>query len=173
MIQVWKGWRPVVNKLSGMFDEGSTSTLLHIVRIFTGVAANFSLLLYGAIADPNVYRYILVICLLNLGLYFGNYILTKRIHFKEKGTRFAWACLLLSVICWILALVAFNHHSTDAETSASDSRAMNSSCVFFGVFDAHDAWHIMSSMGLFTFFIGLLTLDDDLYLVPSKRIHVF
>lgn len=174
MLQVWKGWKPVRNKLAQILrDEDRTSTPLHILRIISGVVANGSLILYGAIADPNVYNYILTICLTNLGLYFGNYILTKTVCYREKGTILAWMCLAMSFVFWILAITAFGYRSTNSEASASDSRAINSPCNFFGVFDTHDIWHLLSSLGLFTFFLGLLTLDDDISKVPSKQIHVF
>ncbi|XP_068244590.1 SID1 transmembrane family member 2-like [Palaemon carinicauda] len=174
MLQVWKGWKPVRDKLAQVIrNEDLTSTPLHVLRIVVGIVANVSLILYGAIADPNVYGYILSICLTNLGLYFGNYVITKRIQYKERGTVWAWICLALSFVLWILALSAFCYHITDSEASAADSRSLNSSCAFFGVFDTHDVWHLFSSLALYTFFIGLLTLDDDMARTPSAQIHVF
>ena len=78
MVQVWKGWRTVHNKLAEVVtNQDRTSTPLHVLRIVVGLFANVALILYGAIVDPNIYKYILSICLTNLGLYFGNYILTK------------------------------------------------------------------------------------------------
>lgn len=174
MLQVWKGWKPVRDKLAQVIrNEDLTSTPIHVLRIVSGFIANGSLILYGAIADPNVYGYILSVCLTNLGLYFGNYIITKRLQYKEKGAPLAWICLTLSFILWTLALSAFGFHNTDSEASASDSRGLNSSCAFLGVFDTHDVWHLFSSLALYTFFIGLLTLDDDVARTPSTEIHVF
>ncbi|XP_042219181.1 cholesterol uptake protein 1-like isoform X2 [Homarus americanus] len=174
MYHVCKGWKPVMKKLEEVVrDEDRTSKPMHIIRISMGTLANFLLIIYGCALDPNVYSYVLIICLTNMGLYVLNYIITKRICHRESGTPLAWMSLLISLLLWIVALVAFCFHNTDSEASPSTSRALNTPCDFFMVYDKHDVWHVTSALALFFFFLGVLTLDDDLCHTPSDKIYVF
>lgn len=173
MLMVWKGWRPVAEKLhKELWGSATTAKPLQIVRIFIGLVINSAIILFGCLADPNIYSYILMVCLINMGLYFLNYIIAK-ICERESVRALPIIALGLSLLLWILALVAFFFHSTDSEASPSTSRAKNSPCEFFGVFDTHDVWHLLSALALFTFFVGILTLDDDLCHTCSDKIHVF
>lgn len=174
MYHVCKGWKPVKDKLKAILrDQDRTSRPLQIIRIFSGCLTNVIFIAYGFVMDPNVYTYILIVCLSNMGLYFLNYMMTKRICYREKGTRLAWFSLFMSTWLWIVALVVFSIHSSNSEVSPSSSRAMNSPCDFLIVYDTHDIWHFTSALALFFFFVGLLTLDDDLCTTQSKCIHVF
>lgn len=173
MLMVWKGWRPVAEKLRNeLWGSATTAKPLQIVRIVIGLVVNSAIILFGCLADPNIYSYILMVCLINMGLYFLNYVIAK-ICERESVRALPSIALGISLILWILALAAFFFHSTDSEASPSMSRAKNSPCEFFGVFDTHDAWHLMSALALFTFFVGILTLDDDLCHTRSDKIHVF
>nr|ADK25179.1 SID-1-like protein [Penaeus vannamei] len=173
MLMVWKGWRPVAEKLRNeLWGSATTAKPLQIVRIVIGLVVNSAIILFGCLADPNIYSYILMVCLINMGLYFLNYVIAK-ICERESVRALPSIALGISLILWILALAAFFFHSTDPEASPSMSRAKNSPCEFFGVFDTHDAWHLMSALALFTFFVGILTLDDDLCHTRSDKIHVF
>ena len=52
-------------------------------------------------------------------------------------------------------------------------RNLNEVCEFLNFFDNHDMWHFISATGLFTAFIFLLTIDDDLLDTPWDSINVF
>lgn len=78
MLMVWKGWRPVAEKLhKELWGSATTAKPLQIVRIFIGLVINSAIILFGCLADPNIYSYILMVCLINMGLYFLNYIIAK------------------------------------------------------------------------------------------------
>ncbi|KAK4294774.1 hypothetical protein Pmani_032622 [Petrolisthes manimaculis] len=173
--QVWKGWSPeVMKKLYDVVSQDDrTSTPMQVMRIVSGLVANIILIGCGIGIDPNVYTFILIVCLVNTTLYIFNYVLTKRIGCGEKGQLLAWICLGVSLLLWVPALVSYFIHTSDSETSPSTSRALNSACSIMGVYDFHDLWHLTSAFALFFFFIALLTLDDDLCWEPSRRIHVF
>ncbi|KAG7170684.1 SID1 transmembrane family member 2-like [Homarus americanus] len=82
MYHVCKGWKPVMKKLEEVVrDEDRTSKPMHIIRISMGTLANFLLIIYGCALDPNVYSYVLIICLTNMGLYVLNYIITKVLYY--------------------------------------------------------------------------------------------
>lgn len=169
-----KGWKPVIDRLDQVLrDEDRTSRPIHILRVVVGCLSNLTLIIYGFVMDPDIYIFILIVCISNTGLYFGNYMITKRFCCGEKGTRLAWVFLLLSAVLWILALVVFSIRNTNTETSPSSSRALNNRCDFLTVYDTHDVWHVTSAFALFTFFVGLLTLDDDLCHTASRNIYVF
>lgn len=171
---VWKGWKPVVTKLEEVIrDQDRTSGPCKVLRIVIGLATNVGLITYGCIVDPNIYSYLLVIFLSNTGMYFGNYMITKKLCYQEKGTWLGWFSLFISSLLWILALIAFCSRITDSEASPAHSRALNSPCDFLTIYDKHDIWHTLSAFALYFFFLGVLTIDDDLYLTPSKLIHVF
>ncbi|MPC23959.1 SID1 transmembrane family member 1 [Portunus trituberculatus] len=170
---VWSAWKPIGEKLSNVLSEQDTSHKpMEVVRVLVGVGSNIGLILFGILADPDVYNFILVVCLVNLGLYFANYVMMKKLLFKEKGTVLAWVCLALSSVFWIIALVFFFQRRTDSERSPADSRSKNSPCDFLSVFDEHDIWHITSAFALFFFFVALLTMDDDLCNKPSQEIKL-
>ncbi|CAL4089977.1 unnamed protein product [Meganyctiphanes norvegica] len=168
MYKIWKNWHPVLAKMNNTSMNG-----LQGVRLVLGLMLNLGLVIYSSIMESDVYNHILIVCLSNVGLYFTNYVATKRLYYKERGSTLAWVSLGFSSIFWILALVAFTIHSTDSEATPSESRAKNQACFFFGVFDTHDAWHLTSSLALFTSFVGVLTLDDDLANTSADRIQVF
>lgn len=170
---VWSAWKPIGEKLKNVVGEQDTSSRpMQVARVLVGVGSNIGLILFGILGDPDVYNFILIVCLVNMGLYFANYVLMKKLSFREKGTVLAWVCLALSVVLWIIALVFFFQRRSDSERSPADSRNENSPCDFLHVYDDHDLWHITSSFALFFFFVALLTMDDDLCLTPSREICV-
>lgn len=171
--QAWSGWREVMRKLKNVLEEqDTTSRPMQVVRPMVGVGINIGLMLYGILDDPNFYYFILIVCLVNMGVYFANYVVAKRLGFKEKGTLLGWTCLTLSSVLWVIALAFFFQKRTDSEGSPAESRAKNSPCDFLSVYDEHDIWHITSSFALFFFFVALLTMDDDLFSTPAKDIKV-
>lgn len=173
MWHVWSGWKELGEELRNVLGEQDTShRSMKVVRVMVGVFGNVGLIVFGIVVDPNVYNFILIVCLVNMGLYFANYVLVKRVKFQEKGTVLAWTCLALSSVLWVIALVFFYQRNSDSESSPAASRAENSPCDFLYVFDEHDIWHLTSSFALFFFFVALLTMDDDLCNVPSKDISV-
>ncbi|XP_063841509.1 SID1 transmembrane family member 1-like [Scylla paramamosain] len=170
---VWSAWKPVAEKLKNVMGEQDTSSQpMQVARVLVGVGSNIGLIVYGNLGDPDVYNFILIVCLVNMGLYFANYVMMKKLSFEEKGTVLAWVCLAFSILLWIIALVFFFQRRSDSERSPADSRNKNSPCDFLHVFDEHDIWHITSSFALFFFFVALLTMDDDLCWKSSQEIKV-
>lgn len=74
---------------------------------------------------------------------------------------------------WCTAVAYFASNVTDWTLTPAESRALNSECNIAGFFDDHDTWHLLSAYGLFFTLMFLLSLDDDLTLVPRCQIAVF
>ncbi|XP_076035556.1 SID1 transmembrane family member 1-like isoform X2 [Oratosquilla oratoria] len=183
MVQTFRGYFPLMKKMKeklSSLDNESTFKVLRGIRLGTAATANIAIAIYGPIAEPDdVYTYILVICLTNMGLYVLNYIGTKKIIFKERGTKLAWMSLSFASVLWPIALCFFGFHTVDtvktcsSQATPSVSRIYNSHCILWGVFDSHDIWHVTSALALFFTFVGMLTLDDDLAYSSSQKIPVF
>lgn len=76
--QAWSGWREVMRKLRDVLeDQDATSRPMQVVRPMVGVGINIGLMLYGILDDPNFYYFILIVCLVNMGVYFANYVVAK------------------------------------------------------------------------------------------------
>jgi hypothetical protein len=86
----------------------------------------------------------------------------------------------LSFMFFLLALVLMggaayfyvNKHQS-RNLSPPESRNKNSVCSFMDFYDNHDMWHFISATALFSTFIGLLTIDDDLLSKHRDKIQVF
>lgn len=65
-------------KLKEVLSEQDTAARpMQVVRLLAGVGANGSLMLFGILEDPNFYYFILIVCLVNMGIYFANYVVAK------------------------------------------------------------------------------------------------
>lgn len=76
--QAWSGWREVGKAVKNVLgDQDTTYRPMQVVRLLVGVGVNIGLMLFGILDDPNFYYFILIVCLVNMGLYFVNYVLAK------------------------------------------------------------------------------------------------
>ena len=95
----------------------------------------------------------------------------KIVH-KEPIPIFAYILSVLSIICWIPAIMLFMSKEKTTKVSPALSRDMNRPCTI-GIFDKHDLWHFLSAAGLFLNFLLLLIIDDGIAYQPRTEIPVF
>jgi len=141
---------------------------------------------------------ILLIFAVNLGLYLLYYSIRKLIeifgrldtnsecqghdHENLNASPGCYKPLMrfLSFMFFLIALVLMGgaayfyiHKHQSRNLSPPESRNKNSVCSFMDFYDNHDMWHFISATALFSTFIGLLTIDDDLLSKKRDRIQVF
>eukprot|EP00005_Dracoamoeba_jomungandri_P000006 CAMPEP_0174249898 /NCGR_PEP_ID=MMETSP0439-20130205/231_1 /TAXON_ID=0 /ORGANISM="Stereomyxa ramosa, Strain Chinc5" /LENGTH=433 /DNA_ID=CAMNT_0015329833 /DNA_START=625 /DNA_END=1926 /DNA_ORIENTATION=+ len=100
----------------------------------------------------------------------------------KKEAKHSWVVFLLwiylsvgTLACWTVALVYFKFYSTtNKNLTPEQSRNINTDCLFFDFWDAHDAWHLASSVALFwgSLFLIHMDINDKVPLVkyfPSER----
>lgn len=58
--------------------------------------------------------------------------------------------LLFTLIFWAAGAILFALKSTSWEEQPADSRSFNKPCFMNYVYDAHDYWHMISALALFT-----------------------
>lgn len=74
----WSGWKEISTKLKAVLEEkDTTSRPMQVIRLVVGVGSNFGLMLFGILNDPNFYYFVLILCLVNMSLYFANYVVAK------------------------------------------------------------------------------------------------
>ncbi|XP_019630776.1 PREDICTED: SID1 transmembrane family member 2-like isoform X3 [Branchiostoma belcheri] len=143
------------------------------VLLLVGNIINWSLALFGAVAQPDDFAsFMLAIFIINFLLYFVFYIVMK----LRSGERILWVTvglIIITLICWTLALSFFFKGVTTWEKTPAQSRLDNKDCVLMGFYDDHDIWHFMSAISMFCSFLVLLMLDDDLDYTPRDKIPVF
>jgi len=134
---------------------------------------NLSLCLFFGIARTSgASNYLLAIYILNLSMYFMYYCIMKLKH-GEKIMKVPILYSTLSLICVVPALYFFTQIEKKTEVSPSESRMLNTECIFLDFFDGHDIWHFLGGSGLFFFFLTILTLDEDLKYKRRESIAVF
>jgi len=89
--------------------------------------------------------------------------------FVSAGSVFALASFLLGA----LAASFYTARSANRNYSPAESRELNEDCSYADFFDNHDIWHFASASAIFTAFLALLTVDDDMLAVPREDIEVF
>eukprot|EP00038_Savillea_parva_P008019 m.174090 g.174090 ORF g.174090 m.174090 type:complete len:882 (-) comp13789_c0_seq1:122-2767(-) len=142
------------------------------VLILLLMGTNWGLLLYGiAVRNVDIPSFILLVLLASFFVYLAHYVCMKVIR-KEVLTWKPLVCLVCAIIAWVPALAFFNTGLVTFDEDAAYSREGNSPCVLWGFFDAHDVWHISSSLALFFSALVLLTIDDDLADTPRTKIQV-
>jgi len=92
---------------------------------------------------------------------------------KKKLFVFPAICFALCIGFGCAAGYFFQKTSYDSDDSPAASRSKNELCIFMQFYDAHDMWHMLSSISLFVGYMGLLTIDDGLAKTPIEEIHVF
>merc|ERR1712240_403617 len=114
------------------------------------VVSDFLLFLFGA-------NYIVYAIYYGLSKY---YYVLKIGRATESLTFTCWIYILLSTIFWISGLYFFVSKQKKTGLSSSESRHLNSECMFW-FFDYHDVWHFASALAIFFQFMVLLTLEDN------------
>lgn len=123
-------------------------------------ALNMGFAIYGAVYQPESFpNHLLFVLLGNLALYLVYYIAMKIFH-CERFTGSAIIHLLSGVAFWVAALYFFYQEVKSYEVQPAISRTRNRPCIVLQTYDVHDVWHLLSSFGLFFFFMTLLTIDD-------------
>ena len=80
---------------------------------------------------------------------------------------------ILSLLSATIAVYFYLQRATHRSKSPAEARDMNTECAYLDFYDNHDIWHFFSASGVFMAFMALLTLDDNLMVVPRDRIDVF
>ncbi|XP_059480473.1 SID1 transmembrane family member 1-like [Neocloeon triangulifer] len=141
--------------------------------LILGILVNVGLSVVGLVYRPkNFASFLLAIFMANLNIYCWFYIIMKLVH-RE---RISWPSLfhiLASFVLWGLSLFYFFHRNISWQETPALSRTYNHPCDLLDFYDYHDVWHFLSAASMFFSFMVLLTLDDDLRLVPRTQISVF
>ena len=135
-------------KLFAAFCEtkraGQNFTTHGLVLIIIVNLINLTFLIYGAITQPSIPSYFLMIFITNLMTYCVYYITLKVVH-KEKFGLKPLLFGLLGMGCWAPALYFYNVKQRTTNTTPALSRNMNADCSMLSLFDYHDIWHIFSA----------------------------
>ena len=100
----------------------------------------------------------------NLSLYFAYYCTMKIIWGEPMLKCSNWVVHFLIIVTlsfWIPALKYFGHKAKRTEYTPAESRNINEPCEL-SIFDKHDLWHFLSAAGLFTNYLIILVIDDDI-----------
>ena len=81
--------------------------------------------------------------------------------------------LLLSLVCWVIAVYFFSVSPINASESPSSGRLRNRDCILFDYFDNHDLWHMLSGIGSFFLLVATLMADENMVFVQRKKIRAF
>uniref|UniRef100_A0A0K2UJV3 Uncharacterized protein n=1 Tax=Lepeophtheirus salmonis TaxID=72036 RepID=A0A0K2UJV3_LEPSM len=79
----------------------------------------------------------------------------------------------LAILFGGLGFYLYSSRSANRNLSPAESRNLNSHCTWFDFYDNHDIWHFFGATGVYTAFISLLTIDDDLLYTNRNEIDVF
>ncbi|ODM97032.1 SID1 transmembrane family member 1 [Orchesella cincta] len=133
------------------------------------------LAIWTVLAAQNFASQVLLICVLNSSLYIIFYCCVKLYHGECR--RLLWLqpsfYFVVSIAVWVFGIWVFSHEVSSWESSPAESRVKNQECIVLGFYDYHDLWHFLSSIGLFSTAMLLLTVDDDLVDQPKEHIPVF
>jgi len=133
---------------------------------------NVGFILLGAIKQPGVSSYLLMIFIGNLMVYFFYYGIMKLVK-KETIPPIAFVISIITIACWIPALYFFQIKNKTTEVTPAQSRNLNKECIWGNLYDHHDIWHFFSATGLFFSFVLLLFLDDGIDHIPRDKIYIF
>ncbi|XP_016055630.1 PREDICTED: SID1 transmembrane family member 1 [Miniopterus natalensis] len=144
-----------------------------MVLLIVGNLVNWFFALFGLIYRPRDFAsYMLGIFIGNLLLYLAFYIIMK-LRSAERVLPIPLFCIVATAVMWVASLYFFFQNLSSWEETPAKSREKNRECVLLDFFDEHDIWHFLSATALFFSFLVLLTLDDDLDVVPRDKIPVF
>ena len=122
----------------------------------------------GAGTEFSQYLLVYVVSVFAIVLLF--YIIRK----IQCGERIHWYVILhgvVSIVLAVLALKQLKHRIYNKRALPYTSRELNEDCVLFGLFDAHDIWHFLSTFAVYFGAMMILTIDDDLIMELRSRIH--
>jgi len=129
-------------------------------------------LLFGITGASGASNYLLAIYMLNLFIYFGYYLIMKKVHGESIGF-VTWLYMFLALICSLPATYLFTQKEKNSEVSPAESRMMNVECMFLDFYDAHDIWHFLGGSGLFFVFLAILNIDENIKYKRREDIPVF
>ena len=121
---------------------------------------------------PSASGHMLLMIMAHGSIYVMFYTIMKLIH-KEYLTLSCKLYLIASAVLVPLSAYFFYQTPKDQFASPSVSRGSNQECLLFNFFDSHDLWHFLSGGGLFTTFMFLLNIDEDLKYTQRRLIPVF
>jgi len=135
--------------------------------------ANIGLAVYGIVTTPADFAtHMLAIIIMNLMSYCLFYICMKFVH--KEGVPVQCIVLgLVAAILWGFALWFFTHVVTNWQVTPAMSRNLNDQCIVLNFFDRHDVWHFLSAGALFTTFMMVFFIDDNIRDVPRDQIPAF
>ncbi|KAF4533497.1 hypothetical protein B566_EDAN000982 [Ephemera danica] len=144
-----------------------------IALLVIGNMVNIALAILGIIYHPNNFAsYLLAIFMANLNIYCWFYIIMKLVH-RERIPWQPLFYIIISFILWGFSLNYFFHKAISWQQTPALSRTYNHACNVLEFYDYHDIWHFLSAGSMFSSFMVLLTLDDNLIHVPRNEINVF
>ena len=143
------------------------------IFVICAIIANFLVILaftinFSKIKMPD---FILVAFIGNLMLYFGYYCIMKLLNY-ERMPLTVYILIFCFMACVIPAGLLFTDKAKTTNVSHAASRNMNQDCMI-GMYDSHDLWHFLSALALFSFFMLLVVIDDDVAEIPRNQIAVF
>ena len=122
----------------------------------------------------NFALYLIPVFVGNTLLFLGYYLASKWISHGESWATTHLTFTALTYLTWSLGLYFLIFHTSISPGIAPAlSRERETGCLVSDLFDGHDAWHFLSSLGVF--FTGLLVLvvDDKLINTQTSHIHMF
>ena len=134
---------------------------------------NWGMAIFGIVTHPADFdTFLLTISISNVMLYTVYYV-SMKIRHKERIHPLAVLLVIIAAGFWASAFFFFVEHQTTWQLTPAESRNLNKPCILFNFFDAHDVWHFLSAFALFSSFLILLVIDDEIMLQPRDRIPVF
>jgi len=154
-----------------------TSIKIRILFTFMFFAYNISHAIYilsTLFTGPPHYAstHLLHIIMSNLAIYMVFYLIMKMVY-KEFLVRSCKLYLVASLLLMSVSLYFFFNSPKNQDRSPASSREHNEECILFNFYDSHDLWHFLSAGGLFTLFMSLLSIDDDLVFKDRRKIPIF
>ena len=134
-------------------------------------------LMFSAKAIPDFPSVILYTFIFNFALYFLYYWIMKFVkkEFKHRPQVFiaSFVLFIFTIICWIFALAFYFNKVKQWRESASASRVRNEECVLLDFYDNHDIWHFLSALALFSMYVSVFVIDDNILFVKRENIDIF
>ena len=134
-------------------------------------------LMFSATTIPDFPSVILYTFIFNFALYFLYYWIMKFVkkEFKYRPHVFtaSFVLFIFSVICWMFALAFYFNKVKQWRESASASRVRNEECVLLDFYDNHDIWHFLSALALFSMYVSIFVIDDNIVFVKRENIDIF
>ena len=170
--------RRVPEILKSIFQCKKTSLSVRFAYLAVVTVFNVGFFLYMLIVSQELgppkdaSNHILVMIIGNQLLYMGFYMVMKTIY-KELLTFPTVFYFISSILLSAASIYFFMQKVKDSRESPGRSRQINKNCILFNFYDHHDVWHFLSATGLFTVFMFLLNINEDLKYIKRQMIPVF